>query len=487
MNRRISKFKFLGFVLALLVLSLAILLTACNNNSTENIGIENKVFSSEGILFSYNFKTGSNEVTGYIGSAKYVVIPSMYQSRKVTCINPDAFAGCSGIIEIKIEEGIEYIGWNSFRACSGLTSITIPDSVTFIADAFDRCFNLESVTIGKGVTKIDLLAFRGCSIKNVYYTGDIAGWCGIDGLSALMKYSPSLYIGGKKITDKITIPDSVTSISNAAFEGCTELTSITIPDSVTSIDESAFSNTIWYNNQPDGMVYAGKVAYKYKGTMPANMSITIKDGTLGIGGFAFSNCKELTNVTIPNSVKSICNGAFNNCTGLRSVTIPDRVTSIGEWAFKGCTGLTSITIPDRVTSIAAYAFSGCTGLTSVTIPDSVTSIGKYAFRDCSSLTSITIPDRVTSIEKWAFRDCSSLASITIPDSVESIWSGAFYNCTGLTSVTIGSGVRLIAHDVFRYCENLNTVYNKSSLSIKAGSSSNGYVAYYAKNVYNVRD
>lgn len=302
MNRRISKFKFLGFVLALLVLSLAILLTACNNNSTENIGIENKVFSSEGILFSYNFKTGSNEVTGYIGSAKYVVIPSMYQSRKVTCINPDAFAGCSGIIEIKIEEGIEYIGWNSFRACSGLTSITIPDSVTFIADAFDRCFNLESVTIGKGVTKIDLLAFRGCSIKNVYYTGDIAGWCGIDGLSALMKYSPSLYIGGKKITDKITIPDSVTSISNAAFEGCTELT-----------------------------------------------------------------------------------------------------------------------------------------------------------------------------------------SITIPDSVESIWSGAFYNCTGLTSVTIGSGVRLIAHDVFRYCENLNTVYNKSSLSIKAGSSSNGYVAYYAKNVYNVRD
>lgn len=328
MNRRISKFKFLGFVLAFLVLSLAILLTACNNNSTENIGIDNKVFSSEGILFSYNFKTGSYEVTGYIGSAKYVVIPSTYQSRKVTSINPDAFVGCNGIIEIKIEEGIEYIGWQSFRACSGLTSITIPDSVTFIA-GFNRCFNLESVTIGKGVTEIDLLAFEGCSIKSVYYTGDIAGWCGIDGLSALMKYSPSLYIGGKKITDKIIIPDGVTSISESAFLNCTELTSITIPDSVTSIDESAFSNTIWYNNQPDGMVYAGKVAYKYKGTMLANMSITIKDGTLGIGGFAFSNCKELTNVTIPNSVKSICNGAFNNCTGLRSVTIPNSVTSIG--------------------------------------------------------------------------------------------------------------------------------------------------------------
>lgn len=348
MNRRISKFKFSGFVLALLVLLLAILLTACNNNSTENIGIENKVFSSEGILFSYDFKTGSYVVTGYIGSAKYVVIPSMYQSRKVTGINPDAFFGCNGIIEIKIEEGIEHIGWNSFGACSGLTSITIPGSVTSISDAFDGCFNLESVTIGKGVTKIGLITFKGCSINSVYYTGDIAGWCGIDELDTLMVHSPSLYIGGKKITDKIIIPDGVTSISASAFRNCTELTSITIPDSVTSI-------------------------------------------------------------------------------------------------------------------------------------------GYYAFRGCSSLTSITIPDSVTSIGERTFHNCSSLTSIIIPDSVESIWNGAFYNCTGLTSVTIGSGVRFIAHDVFRYCENLNTVYNKSSLSIKTGSSSNGYVAYYAKNVYNVRD
>ena len=464
MNRRISKFKFLGFVLAFLVLSLAILLTACNNNSTENIGIDNKEFSSEGILFSYNFKTGSYEVTGYIGSAKYVVIPSTYQSRKVTSINPDAFVGCNGIIEIKIEEGIEYIGYQSFRGCSGLTSITIPDSVTFIADAFDMCFNLESVTIGKGVTKIDLLAFTGCSIKSVYYTGDIAGWCGIDNVSALMKYSPSLYIGGKKITDKITIPDSVTSIGGGAFYNCTGLTNITIPNSVTSIGYNAFYNTAWYNNQFDGLVYAGKVAYTYKGTMPSNTSIVLKEGTLGIA-----------------------DSAFIGCTGLTSVTIPDSVTSIGDGAFFGCTGLTSVTIPDSVTSIGRYVFYNCSSLTSITIPDSVTSIGNSAFRDCTRLTSITIPDSVTIIGDNAFRDCSSLTSIIIPDSVESIWNHAFYNCTGLTSVTIGRGVIKIAHDVFRYCENLNTVYNKSSLSIKAGSSSNGYVAYYAKNVYNVRD
>ena len=68
----------------------------------------------------------------------------------------------------------------------------------------------------------------------------------------------------------ITIPDSVTSIGYSAFRDCTGLTSVTIPDSVTSIGWGAFYNTAWYNNQPDGLVYAGKVAYKYKGAMPSN-------------------------------------------------------------------------------------------------------------------------------------------------------------------------------------------------------------------------
>ena len=111
----------------------------------------------------------------------------------------------------------------------------------------------------------------------------------------------------------ITIPNSVTEIGVGAFEGCSGLTSVTIGNSVTSIGSAAFSGTAWYNNQPDGLVYAGRVAYEYKGTMPSGTSIVLKDGTKGIAQNAFNGFTGLTSITIPNSVTSIGETAFQRC------------------------------------------------------------------------------------------------------------------------------------------------------------------------------
>ena len=310
------------------------------------------------------------------------------------------------------------IGGSAFSDCSGLTSITIPNSVTSIGNyAFSKCSGLTSVTI----------------------------------------------------------PNSVTSIGNYAFRNCSGLTSVTIPNSVTSIGEDAFDNTAWYNNQPDGLVYAGKIAYKYKGTMPSGTHITLDEGTLGITSYAFSNCSGLKSVTIGNSVTSIGSYAFRDCSGLTSVTIGNSVTSIGESAFYNCSGLTKaefasieslcnisfgssnanplyyskhlyingqevtdLVIPNSVTSIGQYALYNCSGLKSVTIPNSVTSIGEGAFSGCSGLTSVTIPNSVTSIGSYAFYNCSGLTSVTIPSSVTSIGGSAFY-CSGLTSINVENG------------------------------------------------
>ena len=249
------------------------------------------------------------------------------------------------IKKVVIENGVSNIGDFAFKGCTSLTSIMIPDSVTSIDEyAFSRSTNLESVTIGDSVTSIGICAFKGCTSLT-----------------------------------SITIPDSVTSIGGGAFSDCTSLESITIPDSVMSIDNEAFYNTAWYKYQPDGLVYAGKVAYKYKGKMPENTSIVIKDGTKGIASRAFSDCTSLESITIPDSVTSIAEGTFIYCTSLTSVTIPDNVMSIGDSAFYKCTSLESVTIPDSVTSIGEEAFCKCTSLKSITIPDSVTSIGDRAF------------------------------------------------------------------------------------------------------------
>ena len=128
----------------------------------------------------------------------------------------------------------------------------------------------------------------------------------------------------------------------------------------------AFDNTPWFDNQPDGLVYFGTVAYKYKGKMPENTSITIKEGTLALASGVFSGCWGLTSITIPNSVTSIGTYAFESCSGLTSIEIPNSVTSIGWFAFYGCTNLTSITIPISVTTIGIGAFTNCTSLSKVT-------------------------------------------------------------------------------------------------------------------------
>ena len=233
---------------------------------------------------------------------------------------------------------------------------------------------LSALSASAYAFKVDGIAYnKNGDGKSVYvaYGGDYTGPVTIP---ERVTYDGATYsvttIGDYAFSDctgltSVTIPSSVNSIGEEAFRGCTGLTSVTIPTSVTEIGYSAFGGTPWYNNQPDGVVYIGKVAYEFKGEMASGTAINIKEGTVSISGYAFYGCTGLTSITIPNSVTSIGEFAFSGCTGLTSVTIPSSVTSIGKSAFSGCTGLTSVTIPNSVTEIGECAFEGCTGLNKI--------------------------------------------------------------------------------------------------------------------------
>ncbi|MCR4660363.1 MAG: leucine-rich repeat protein [Bacteroidales bacterium] len=312
----------------------------------------------------------------------------------------------------------------AFMGCKGLTSVTIPDAVTSIGTyAFAGC-ELDSLTIGQGLTTISNHAFDNDTISYLNYN------CPANVTERITKSRLATVIIG----------DNVTSIRNNAFRVCWDLTSVTIGNSVTSIGDEAFYNC-------SGLT-----------------SVIIPNSVTSIGYKAFQKCYNLTSVTIGNSVTSIGKYAFSECSGLTSITIPNSVTSIFNYAFSSCSGLTSIIIPDSVNRIDGLAFYCCTGLTSVvfkakkcTNSGSCDGNREPVFGGCSNITSFEFDSNIQVIPSFICHGLSNITNVTIPDSVNSIRDHAFTNCTGLTSIIIPEGVTSIGDNAFANCTGLDSV------------------------------
>ena len=166
-------------------------------------------------------------------------------------------------------------------------------------------------------------------------------------------------------------------------------------------------------------------------------SVVIGSGVASICDYAFSDCVNLTEVSIPNSVTKIGRSAFKGCTSLEEVVVPGSVATIEADAFSGCKGLKRIDLSNGIRVIESSAFRSCTGLTSVELPNGIEVLGGDAFNGCKGLKSVVIQNGVTRINGWTFSGCSSLESVSIPSSVKFIGCSAFVSCGALRDVYFG--------------------------------------------------
>ena len=473
---------------------------------------------------------GCSELTG-------ITIPNC-----VTYIEAEAFDGCTNLRSVKLPNGITSIQYSTFYGCYSLESITIPDSVTSIGySAFGYCESLQNIYLSDSLTTIDEGAFYFCCSleyitipQNVSFIAQSAfqycnnmisvdvsrynqHYSSINGVLFNKEKTHLIFYPRAKTTPSCTIPNTVTTICESAFEDCYYLESVTIPESVVSIESHAFAwcgalESIYI---PSSVQKIGELAF-YDCYCLSEISVSASNKYYSSSnGVLFNKAKTSLicyptakideKYTIPNGVVIIVDHAFVDA-WLESVTIPSSVKEIGDMAFYGCSYLYNISLPDSITyigsdvftdtdyyytdsnwtngvlyigkhlidadsewflgdytvksntkTIASYAFYDCAGLTSVTIPNSVVTLGENAFCCCENLMSISLGTGLTSIKQGTFSYCYSLEGISIPNSVKSIGENAFDSCENLKTATLGTGVETIGDSAFECCYILENI------------------------------
>ena len=372
---------------------------------------------------------------GYSAFERCYALENLLLPEGLTSFNWEAFKDCRSLVSVTLPTTLKTIGDRSFLGCSSLNWINIPANVHYLGDKWVSGCPL-SILDNKRETPLSIKAgaFTGldkeaCVLvvpvgtKSAYQKAKVwktfpnisefveTGVCGenliytisadmtmtISGTGDMYNYSrnPSASELTKQPVKTLIVEEGVTSIGSYAFNTMETLSSITLPNTVTTIGAFAFNETQWYSDQPEGVVYAGKVCYSLKGKSMEDADVVLEDGTLGIASTAFFAC-PVNSLTIPSSVVSI----------LPFFEYNDFYINLYETAYRF---IGSITVDpanpvydsrENCNAIIETATNKLiAGSEAMTIPNGVTEIGPFALCDQYD---VVIPATVTTVDNLAF-------------------------------------------------------------------------------------
>lgn len=475
------------------------------------------VFEVDGV--SYRIVTDADESTTY-GTVhvcakpfeRYegdIVIPNAVKqgteayadTYRVTGIDPKAFSQCEDLKSVTLPPSIETLGEEAF-SYSGLERIMIPyGNLTIIPEKAFYKTKLKEVVLPKSVVTLEDDAFAKSTLISFK----------ADGLVTLGNGA----LASTELTS-VTLPGTLVSLGDYAFQQCLELQGLVIPESVKSVGEGCFQGcqSLKDINLPDGLKELKARAFEGAGIE----DLVIPSGIKVLRDRVFLFCASLKKVVLPAEMTRIDDGAFGRCPSLRSIVIPEKVKEIRYGAFSNCESLEHVYVlskippsidgttfkdiphltvhvsPDALaafqgaetwkdfayeaydfsrgdpnenefkrTRINAQEYARYEG-TSFEVPAGVRDIGDYAFAQSPDLEKMVLPSSVETLGRGVFFLCSRLRDIKFPSGLKEIGREAFSGCESLTSVVVPSGVSRIPSEAFFKCLGLKTVKLQAGLT-----------------------